>query len=178
MTAKGPDRSRGIAFLPVSLPPDAGVKIRWGAVGESARGMDRRPPRIILVHACRAAHTREMHGSSESTNNLQHGCVGSFGRFRESIRDFFVFPIFPRRNRNQLAERSRLTSQTTHLRLGEVALRSTAPSLGVPDPPVTPSDAVRCAPTASRGGKATPGFTNDNERAALLPAAGVPQAQR
>ena len=67
---------------------------------------------------CRAAHTREMHGSSESTKN----CSAAALVHSAESRFFFVFPFFPRRKRNQLAERSRLTSQTTHLRLGEVVL--------------------------------------------------------
>ena len=40
---------------------------------------------------CRAAHTREMHGSSESTKNC---CVGSFGRFRVDSRFFRFFQFF------------------------------------------------------------------------------------
>ena len=80
----------------------------------------RRRPRIILVHARRAAHTREMHGSSDSTKNCTAALVHSADS--ESILEFFVFSLFSRRNRNQLTERSRLTSRTTYLRTCEVVL--------------------------------------------------------
>jgi len=86
--------------------------------------MDRRPaPRIILVHACRAAHTREMHGSSESTKNCSKAAL-VHSADSESILEFFVFSLFSRRNRNQLTERSRLTSRTTYLRACKVELKS------------------------------------------------------
>ena len=67
---------------------------------------------------CRAAHTREMHGSSESTKN----CNTWLRWFIRPIREKAIAPFAPRWNRNQLAERSRLTSRTTYLRTCEVVL--------------------------------------------------------
>ena len=53
----------------------------------------RRRPRIILVHARRAAHTREMHGSSDSTYSTKNCSAAALVHSADSR--IFRFPQFP-----------------------------------------------------------------------------------
>ena len=53
----------------------------------------RRRPRIILVHARRAAHTREMHGSSDSTYSTQNCSAAALVHSADSR--IFRCPQFP-----------------------------------------------------------------------------------
>ena len=56
----------------------------------------RRRPRIILVHARRAAHTREMHGSSDSTYSTKFARLRWFIRpIRSRFSNFSFSPFSP-----------------------------------------------------------------------------------